>query len=388
MKQYDWSERKLKLAIVLAIAIIAWLCFNASSQAQPIPGNLSPGVQEVVKLTQAHMGDDVILAYVRNSGSSYSLSADDILYLNSQGVSQAVISALLNAKGTPPPAAATAPPMSVPPPSVAQPASPAPSVAAPVPAPSLASPPAGSEVNLGYFQTQLAPYGSWVDAPGYGSCWRPTVQDTSPGWAPYLDAGHWQYTDEGWYWASDYPWGEYAFHYGRWARSPRLGWLWIPGYEWGPGWVCWRNCEADGYCGWAPLPPGARFQAGVGLLWNGRLAVDADFGLGADAFFFIPFDRFWAHDYRACLAPGWRVPALFRVSIVANGYRFAGGRFIVDGIGRDRIARLTHHEVVAGRIEFGDARIGRARELERSRALDMDRRPIRGDERRDDHRGY
>ena len=44
------------------------------------------------------MGDDVILAYIKNSGASYNLSADDILYLNTQGVSKPVLSALLQAK--------------------------------------------------------------------------------------------------------------------------------------------------------------------------------------------------------------------------------------------------------------------------------------------------
>ena len=86
-----------------------------------------------------------------------------------------------------------------------------------------------------------------------------------------------------------------------------LGWAWVPGYNWGPAWVCWRHAEGEGYCGWAPLPPGARFEAGVGLMWNGRLAVDVDFGLAPDLFVFIPFDHFWARDYLAFRAPFWRV---------------------------------------------------------------------------------
>jgi hypothetical protein len=239
-------------------------------------------------------------------------------------------------------------------------------------------------VTLSYFQTQLAPYGTWVDVPGCGLCWRPAVQDSELGWRPYFNAGHWDYTDDGWYWRSDYPWGEYAFHYGRWARDARHGWVWTPGYEWAPAWVCWRHCEADGFCGWAPLPPAARFEAGVGLLWNGRLAVDVDFGLGADAFVFIPFGHFWEHDYRGFLAPSWRWPALFRASVVANGYRFVGGRFVIEGIGRERVGLLTHHQVIARRVEFHDARIARARELEHTRAMDALRK--HGAERREERR--
>jgi hypothetical protein len=390
MKNDDLSDRNLKFGVALAIAIIAWLCLKgaSSSHAQATPANLSPGVQEVVKLTAAHMGDEVILAYVKNSGASYSLSADDILYLNSQGVSQAVISALLKANAAPVPTytPTPAPPASVPPPApaIAQPATPPPVVAAPP-----AAPLPGSEVNLTYFQTQLTPYGGWVDIPGYGLCWRPFTQDSELGWRPYFNAGHWDYTEDGWFWRSDYPWGEYVFHYGRWARDARYGWVWAPGYEWAPAWVCWRNCEAEGFCGWAPLPPGARFEAGVGLFWNGRLAVDADFGLGPEAFAFIPFDRFWEHDYRAFLAPAWRWPLLYRRSVLANGYRFVGGRFVVDGIGRERVAMLTHRNVFAARIDFRDAHVAHARELEHAHAIEVQRgRDFHDGERRDDHRGY
>src|SRR5580692_8819199 len=71
----------------------------------------SPGLDEVVKLSKAQMSDDVILNYVRGSGKAYNLSADDILYLKGQGVSQPVISALLQTKsaGAPPPPAGAPP---------------------------------------------------------------------------------------------------------------------------------------------------------------------------------------------------------------------------------------------------------------------------------------
>jgi len=65
MKEYDLSDRKLKIAFVLAVVLIGWLCFNraVTAHAQTTPANLSPGVQEAVKLSQAHMGDIVILSY-------------------------------------------------------------------------------------------------------------------------------------------------------------------------------------------------------------------------------------------------------------------------------------------------------------------------------------
>ncbi len=209
-----------------------------SAHAQTAPAAMSSSLQEVVKLTKAHMTDDVILAYIHNSGIPYNLSADDVLSLNNQGVSQPVISALLQSKAnaplpTPAPSPSTAPsyssqpqqPASIPPPSVNPPGEPS----TPAPAVAEASLP-GSEVTLPYFQSQLSPYGSWTDIPGYGLCWIPSrLQSTTPDWRPYFSGGHWEYTEQGWFWRSDYPWGEYAFHYGRWFRDPRYGWAWVPG---------------------------------------------------------------------------------------------------------------------------------------------------------------
>ncbi|HEY3863530.1 MAG TPA: DUF6600 domain-containing protein [Verrucomicrobiae bacterium] len=398
IKEFDLPDRKLKIAIVLAVAAIGWLCLRgaATANAQTNPANLSPGVQEVVKLTQARMGDDVIISYIKNSGVSYHLSADDILYLHGQGVSQGVLSALLNATPSTPPAAPITPlipsvavPGGAPPPAaLAQPSS-----APPVLVPEGPSGPLpGSDINMNYFQAKLSPFGAWVDVAGYGLCWEPSIQTKQVGWRPYFDGGHWEYTDDGWMWNSDYPWGQYVFHYGRWMRDARYGWLWVPGYEWAPSWVCWRNDEADGYSAWAPLPPGARFEAGVGLFWNGHLAVNADFGLGADAFVFVPFDHFWAHDYRPFLAPFDRVPVLFRASFVANGYGFVNGRFVIGGIGRERIGLLTHHEVVLGRIEFHDAHIAHSFELQRAHSVEVIRghgfEGRDGHDFRDDHRGF
>ena len=199
----------------------------------------------------------------------------------------------------------------------------------------------------------------------------PGVQATVPDWRPYFNDGHWIYTDDGWSWQSDYPWGEYTFHYGRWFRDPRLGWVWKPGYHWGPAWVSWRQAEGEGYCGWAPLPPGAVFEPGVGLMWDGRPAVDVDFGLAPDMFVFVPFDRFWEHSYVGFRAPFGRVDFLFRVSFVANHYGFVGGRFVFGGIDRDRMARLTHHDIHVERLEIHDAHIARAREVEHPRGPEI-----------------
>jgi hypothetical protein len=378
MKTNELSDCKMKVLSALAVLVVGCLCWNGGTlgNAQSAPATQSPQLQEVVKLTQAKMSDDVIISYIKNSGSSYNLSADDILYLNSQGVSQPVISTLLQSKSagapvavsassTPAPAVPSSPPPNYPQPVSPYPGQPvSPYPGAPGPAPMAEAAPPGSEVNLAYFQSQMAPYGTWVDVPGEGQCWVPSVQNTVPDWRPYFNAGHWVYTDDGWSWQSDYPWGEYAFHYGRWFQTAPYGWVWRPGYHWGPAWVCWRNADAQGYCGWAPLPPDVTFEAGVGLMWHGRAAVDVDFGLAPDMFVFIPYDHFWAHDYLGFRAPLFRVPFLFRASFLANHWGFVGGRFVFDGIGRDRIGFLTHHDVRVERMEFHDSHIAHARDME------------------------
>ena len=339
------------LACLAAGLMLQTATVNCLAQTAP---SLPPGVQDVVKLVKAGLSEEVVLAHIRNAGASYTLSADQIIYIHDQGVTENEMKALLGS-GTPAPAANPAP-APAPAPVAASPA-PMPAAPAPVPAPVTATyapvpvaptvpmapaVPTAQAASLDSFRAQLAPYGTWIDVPGYGLCWRPAVAATDPYWRPYCDQGHWVYTADGWFWQSDYPWGDVAFHYGRWCRDS-LGWVWVPGYDWAPAWVCWR--QAEGYCGWAPLPPGAVFRAGVGLSFGGRLAVDVDFGLGAEMFTFVPYDRFWDHNLHAYLLPRERVGIFFGRSVIMNGYRLDHGRFVVEGIGRERMATLTHHDV-------------------------------------------
>jgi hypothetical protein len=105
-------------------------------------------------------------------------------------------------------------------------------------------------VTFDTFQGALGPYGEWVVAGGYGRVWRPRV---AAGWRPYY-YGRWEWTNEGWLWASDEPWGWAAYHYGRWTYDSYYGWVWVPGYQWAPAWVAWRY--SGDVVGWAPLGPG------------------------------------------------------------------------------------------------------------------------------------
>src|SRR5207248_1104167 len=109
--------------------------------------------------------------------------------------------------------------------------------------------------------TQLDQYGDWRETSDYGYVWQPR-QAQSRTWRPYTD-GHWVYTDVGWTWISEEPFGWATYHYGRWTRLRNIGWVWVPGDEWAPAWVSWRKSNA--YVGWAPLPPEARFDRGTGI---------------------------------------------------------------------------------------------------------------------------
>jgi hypothetical protein len=362
-QKLDQYRARLVLgAACLALGAICWFGGN-SCQAQT-PANLSPSLQEVVKLTQARMTDDVIISYIQNCGAAFHLTADDMLYLKSQGVSQPVLAALLKtgaalplplsapvAAPAPAPAPEPAPPAQVPPPApdqvppypMAQPVAAPPPPAEETPAP---MPP--EEVNFAYFHDQLAPFGTWVNVGGL-MYWRPdSALAANPDWRPYYDMGQWVQTENGLFWQSDYTWGDIPFHYGRWVRDPAMGWLWAPDYVWGPAWVFWRHAEVDGAVGWAPLPVGAVFVDGVFLFRGVRVGLDFDFGLGEACFTFVDFDHFHegffrmrGREYRWHVH-GDRFHEFYHRSVVRNEFRRdEHGRFVNNGIGHERMERAT-----------------------------------------------
>src|ERR1700681_2056615 len=66
----------------------------------------------VVKMVKAGLGDDVIVAAIKNSPGTYSLSTDDLISLKKQGVSEKVLGAMIEknaAPATPTPVVAVAP---------------------------------------------------------------------------------------------------------------------------------------------------------------------------------------------------------------------------------------------------------------------------------------
>lgn len=307
--------------------------------ARPESVTLTPGLAEVVKLAQAGVGEEVILAYVEKYSGVFNVGADQILYLNDLGVSSTVITSLLKHDGSH--VAASAPAASVVqtqavsnvPMNPVYPAAPA---AVPQPETTAAAPPPSTEVS--YFYDSLSPYGSWIYLSNYGWCWQPTVAVASPTWRPYSDRGRWYWSDAGWYWNSDYSWGWAAFHYGRWYHHGRAGWVWTPGTVWGPSWVSWRY--TDGYCGWAPLPPEAYYRAGVGFTYYGRgVSVGFDFGLTAFHYSFVSYGNFCDSSPYRHYVPRHRTQDIYRNTTVVNNYVVGNNNTIINrGVGRETVA--------------------------------------------------
>ena len=283
---------------------------------------LSTGAKEVVKLAQAGMGEDVLLAYIGAAKSPFSLGSDQIVYMNDLGIPGIVVKAMiqrdtaLNADAANL-AAATNAPLTIPDPNAPAP----PDDGAPMPmlchrTSTGATVATGQHRRLresaddtAYFYDSLAPYGSWVYVAGVGYCWQPTVYTVDRAWRPYRDLGRWIYTDCGWYWQSDYSWGWAPFHYGRWFHDRQRGWVWAPNRVWGPAWVSWR--QSDEYCGWAPLPPAAKFVPALGFRYgNNYVRANFEFGLTARQYIFIPIER--RHDR-------FRARAIFAAADAVSG---------------------------------------------------------------------
>jgi len=406
MKDRNLKRSKLaaRAAIVSTAICLACLIPGSFCPAQTPTGNpseLTPDLQEVVKLSQQQMSDDVIISYIKNSGKTYHLSADDLIYLKDQGISQAVLSVLEQTAPASPASPAPSPPAPI-----LSPAGPAPAEAnapasPPPPEPIGTAPPTPEsgtsdatqpppedeatpepapavEVNFDYFHDQLSPYGTWVQVDPYGWCWRPDAAlAANPDWRPYYDMGQWVETDNGLFWQSDYTWGDIPFHYGNWVIVPGYGWLWVPGYTWGPAWVFWRQADADGCIGWAPLPWGAVFVDG-GWLYHGiHYGFDFDFGLGENFFVFVGNDHFHedffrmrGHEYRYHMGRE-RVHQFYHRAVVRNDFRRdEHGRLVNNGIGRERMDRLNHNvehvqfeerDPVGDRNKLNEQRMAQAR---------------------------
>jgi hypothetical protein len=296
---------------------------------------LPPLLDQVVKLSQSGTDEAVIRAYIEKAAPPYRITGNEIVQLRDLGISQDVIMSLIDHSQTAD--ASTVTEMTspqTPASAVVQPQSPLETNAQTT---VVASAEAATE-----FYDALSPYGAWLDVPGYGWCWQPTVVAVNADWRPYSDGGYWLWSDYGWYWHSYYSWGWAPFHYGRWFSHASRGWVWCPDRVWGPSWVCWRNSAS--FCGWAPLPPGACFTAGIGWTHHGRrVGFDFGFGLAAAHFTFVSHDRFSDRHVRGHSLRGHDAANAYRNTTVVNNYAAgANNRVVNHGVGRQTIAAASH----------------------------------------------
>jgi len=164
-----------------------------------------------------------------------------MLYLKDQGVTQPVISALLQAKGAARPrphresSALLRRPNMRRQVAVQQPALNSSASTCPGPRPRRVTP--------AYFPRSTGAFSHM------GRCGRHDVLASRPSprrqsnWRPYYDMGKWVQNgqwDLFWQWIT--PWGDIPFHYGRWVRNPWHGLALGTDYTWGPSWVVLASC--------------------------------------------------------------------------------------------------------------------------------------------------
>jgi len=73
-----------------------------ASASDAAPAKLPYGVDDVLKLSRAQVSEDITLNYIKNSGTIYSLSPKDIVFLKSEGVSDKVLNAMIDQRSNVP----------------------------------------------------------------------------------------------------------------------------------------------------------------------------------------------------------------------------------------------------------------------------------------------
>lgn len=201
----------------------------------------------------------------------------------------------------------------------------------------------GFGVSFSAFYSSLSTYGEWIPADGGVYGWRP--MGVAVGWRPYM-YGRWAWTDDGWYWVSDEPWGWAVFHYGRWYYDDYYGWIWIPGYDWAPAWVEWRY--GGPYVGWAPLSPYAVFQISIGIHYSARWETPYSYWTFVDCRY-VTSPSLHRYAYRTQYNTRY-----FGRTRSAGSVRYDNGRIITRGPEREYIeergnVRITRSELVDAR---------------------------------------
>jgi len=228
------------------------------------------------------------------------------------------------------------------------------------PAPPPPPPPApGYGYDVGLFYDDLDAYGSWFEMAPYGYVWAPA--GVGRDWRPYT-VGRWVYSDYGWTWVSDEDFGWAVFHYGRWVHARRYGWVWVPGTTWGPAWVAWRS--GGGYSGWAPLPPEARWRAGVGLDLGG---ADLDVVITSDAWCFVADPYIFEPRVVVRVEPVVQNVTVVKITRNVTHYTVVEKRVVNRGLDIDRVQKVVKQPVPRPRVVAADRPVPPGRKYDAGR---------------------
>jgi len=200
-----------------------------------------------------------------------------------------------------------------------------------------------STASYGMFYRKLEPHGDWRETREYGFVWQPREAGDRT-WRPYTD-GRWVYTDAGWTWVSEEPFGWATYHYGRWVRLRRVGWVWVPGDEWAPAWVSWRTSKD--YVGWAPLPPEARFDRRSGI----RNWADNHYDIGPDQYAFVPNNEFGARRLRQSLVPVERNVTIVIETTNVTNITYANTTIVNHGPNYEEVRSRSRQPIERYRLE-------------------------------------
>ena len=200
-----------------------------------------------------------------------------------------------------------------------------------------------STASYGMFYQKLDPYGEWRETNDYGYVWQPREAEQSRDWRPYTE-GRWVYSDAGWTWVSDEPFGWATYHYGRWMRLKRVGWVWVPGDEWAPAWVSWRTSKD--YVGWAPLPPEARFDRSSGIHnW-----ADSYYDIGPEQYAFVSSNKFGDEHVRRSVVPTERNISIVIETSNVTRITFANTTIMNEGPSYDELRSRSQRPIERYRL--------------------------------------
>jgi hypothetical protein len=196
------------------------------------------------------------------------------------------------------------------------------------------------------FYSKLDPYGDWRETADYGYVFQPRAAEGSRKWRPYT-SGRWVYTEAGWTWVSEEPFGWATYHYGRWTRLRNIGWVWVPGDEWAPAWVSWR--KSDDYVGWAPLPPEATFDRRAGIhQW-----ADNYYDLGPEEYAFVSTNEFGSQRIEQTVVPQERNVTIVSQTTNVTNITYNNTTVVNQGPNYEDLSRRSRQPIARLRLERG-----------------------------------